>query len=315
MFKKKKVVDATQLSTKKPDKVAVEDITIRYLLKQRIKNFKFKDLFKNKDATSIFIMVFSLVMVVALVWYIIDLTTNQKEYEGYSLYEDPNLNFSMDIPSRWTVGVPDEKGLEDLVLESTQGFSFDTRFIALKQELTPLTLIQQDITGKRPFKKLIIMSMFGQEHSLAYVEEYKAIEKEFKVILTELGHKDIKILETEPLYEGSLMGTLTTAEATFDGHKMYYAHYVESLDKNVMRILYGSKDRIKDLNDLNDLLSSLTFKNAAELEMLFSDEELEQLENGELKYEDYDATSQFDEGVKTDTDAEAETKEESSDTK
>lgn len=227
-----------------------------------------KRLFQNKDATSIFILVFSIALALAIALYIADLMINHKDYEGYTTHFDEHLNFSVDIPSKWTVGLPDKKSLEEAVKETTGGLTFDTRYSKLSKEVTPLSLVQQDVTGKHPFKRLMVLSMFGPEEPLQYMNDKKLMEEEFKSILQELGHEGIRIERVEDAYEGQLNGVLLYAKAFFEGKKMYYVHYTESLDKNVLRVLYGSSDPVKKPKEIEEVMSTFMLQKTNILEQL-----------------------------------------------
>ena len=221
-----------------------------------------------KTATSKFILIFSAMLVLATVLYISDLVMNKKDYEGYTAYFDENLNFGVDIPSKWAVGVPQKDSIKEIVQESTSGLTFDTSYATLTQEIVPLSLIQQDPTGKFPYKRMMIVSMFGHENPNEYMNDKGKMEEEFKAILQELGHEGIRIEKVEDAYNGTLNGVILYAKSFFEGKKMHYIHYTERLDKNILRILYGSTDVIKKPKELEEFMSTFVMYETDILEQL-----------------------------------------------
>lgn len=256
-----KVVTSKQSG--KPKKPSIfEKVLTKFITKEKL------DSLTPKDATSKFIVGFSILMLLALVLYISDLAINKKDYEGYITHFDENLNFSVDIPSKWSVGLPEEESLKEIINETTGGLTFDTRFSALTKEVAPLSLIQQDNSGKYPYKRLMVVSMFGPEDPIVYMNDHDTMEEEFKAILQELGHEGIRIEKVEDAYEGQLNGVLLYAKAFFEGKKMYYVHYTENLDKNVLRILYGSSDPIKKPKEIEEFMSTFLIHDTNILEQL-----------------------------------------------
>lgn len=221
-----------------------------------------------KDTTSRFILIFMVLFGIATLLYISDLLINKKDYEGYITHYDENLNFSVDIPSKWSVGLPDETSIKDVVTATTGGLTFDTRYSSLTKEVAPLSLVQQDPSGKYPYKRLMVVSMFSAEDTVAYMRNHKTMEEEFKAILQELGHEGIRIEKVEDAYEGQLNGVLLYAKAFFEGKKMYYVHYTENLDKNVLRILYGSSNEIKQPTEIEEFMSTFLIHDTNILEQL-----------------------------------------------
>lgn len=249
----------------------LQDKTSKTKLRQYFSLIKTKGYLKShlpKDATSMFILGFSVLLVLSVGLYLADLIINKKEYEGYIRHNDEFLNFTVDIPSKWVVGTPDQSSLEEIVKESTGGLVFDTRYSSLKQEVTPLTLIQQDPTGNFPYKKLMVISMFGHESPSYYMNDESTMKEEFKAILQDLGHEGIRIEKVEQVYNKPLQGVVLYARAFFDGKKMYYAHYTENIDKNVLRILYGSNKPIKNLKDIESIMSTFIFHDTGVLDQL-----------------------------------------------
>lgn len=221
-----------------------------------------------KDATSRFILAFSLLLVLSAFLYLTDLVVNKKDYEGYTFHADQNLNFTVEIPSKWMVGLPDEESVKEIIKETTSGLTFDTRYSSLTTEIAPLSLIQQDPSGNYPYKRLMVISMFGEDSTIEYMNDHAKMEEEFKAILQELGHEGIRIEKVEDAYDGKLSGVVLYAKAFFEGKKMYYVHYTENLDKNILRVLYGSSSEIKNTKEIEEVLSTLTFPETNILEQL-----------------------------------------------
>lgn len=243
-------------------KVEAVKLQIPYTESEKKNNKRLKSKIVRKivkgDKLSVF-MVVSTVLLVGCVGYIAYTMIDRAEASNGRDYVDKALNFTVNVPYSWEVSTPDSKNLEKEVAKTTGGVLFNMRLHALDKELVPLALIQPDPNSKS-FSKIMTMAFRGSDINYSYLNDKKALKKDFKTLLKKLGNKDLHVSAVDPISTEYLKGFIVSGYGTLDKRKISYVQYFEPAGANIMSITYGTiGDSSEALDDIERITRSLVY--------------------------------------------------------